>query len=77
MQKEYSEEEVEILIEGSPIKVKNMPSRISGEIIIGPNKNAASWRLIHALVDDIKKKWESIKNILNEGKGSRKKQDPD
>nr|MDO8082342.1 hypothetical protein [Candidatus Freyarchaeota archaeon] len=73
MQKEYSEEEVEILIEGNPIKVKGMPSRIRGEIILGPNRNVVSWSLIPALVEAIKKKWENVKNTLNEGKGRREK----
>ncbi|MEX2707071.1 MAG: hypothetical protein Q6352_017710 [Candidatus Freyrarchaeum guaymaensis] len=68
MQKEYSKKEIEILIEGKPVKVRGMPSRISGKIVPGPDGNLALWRLIPGLVSDIKRKWEDIKKSLTKGK---------
>ena len=64
LQKEYSEEAVEILMEGKPVKVRRMPSRIRGEIRLYQNKNKIFWTLIPALQKTIKEKWQRLKPFL-------------
>ncbi|MHA1431154.1 MAG: hypothetical protein ACTSRV_12295 [Candidatus Freyarchaeota archaeon] len=71
-QKKYSNKEVEILVEGKSMKVKGMPSRIKGEIILCRNRRIVSWKLIPALVREIKKKWKSIRESMENAKQNKR-----
>lgn len=80
MPKEYFEKEVELLIKGTPIRVKGMPSRIKREVIIDPKGKAKiNWYLAPARVNEIKDKWVSIKashgKEIEEAKMKKKKEE--
>ncbi|MHA1578462.1 MAG: hypothetical protein ACTSUQ_02380, partial [Candidatus Freyarchaeota archaeon] len=75
MQRQYSEEEIEILVEGIPIKIRGMSSRIKGEVRLYPNRSTICWTLHPATQKTIKEKWWSLKPLIQKELNERKRKE--
>jgi len=75
LQKQYAEEEIEILVEGIPIKVRGMPSRIKGEVRLYPQRSTVYWTLHPATQKTIKEKWRSLKPHIQKELNERKRKE--